>query len=75
MKQASDESERVFPSQDEVEEGEEDEAVDKKPSQNSDSVPAQLLSKSRWVLHVQDFSSYEEYDPKWKIPERKRKNE
>lgn len=61
----------VLLSQDEVKEGEEDEAVDKKPVQNSDGVPVQVLSKSRWVLHVQDFSSYEKYDPKWKIPVRK----
>lgn len=42
--------------------------MDKKPSKDGDSIPAQLLPQSARVLHVQDLPCHQEDDPKWKVP-------
>lgn len=42
--------------------------MDKESSKDGDSIPAQLLSQSAWVLHVQDLPSHQEDDPKRKVP-------
>lgn len=42
--------------------------MDKESSKDGDSIPAQLLSQSARVLHVQDLPSHQEDDPKGKVP-------
>lgn len=72
LQKASNEREWVLPRQDKIEEWKQDEAMDKQPTQNCDSVPAQLPAQDGRVLHVQDLPSHQENDPKWEIPAKKR---
>lgn len=44
--------------------------MDEESGEDGDAVPAQLLTQSARVLHIQDLSCHQEDDPKWKVPER-----
>lgn len=70
LQKSSDKGERVFASEEVVEERQQDEAVHKQTGQDRDEVHAQHLSQVGRVVHVQDFSCHKEHNAKGEVPTR-----
>ena len=72
LQQAPDEAEGVLACEDEVEQGQQHQAVHAQTQQHRDGVHTQLLPHTPRILHLQDLTRHQEYDPERKVPGRGR---
>ena len=63
------EGEGVFPGEDGVDDGEDDEGVDEEPRQDGDHVVRQLLKHRAQILHLHQLRGNQEDDPHRRVPE------
>lgn len=68
LKDTADEDNRVLFGDEEVEQGQDEEAVDHQPAHYSDRVETQLFSNGCGVIHLQDLAGNEEHNTKGEIP-------
>lgn len=68
LEDATDKDNGVLSGDEEVERGQDEEAMNHQPAHHSDCVVAQLLSNSRGVVHLQDLASDEENNAKGEVP-------
>lgn len=68
LEDATDEDDGVLFGDEEVEQGQDEEAMDDQPAHHGDCIEAQLLSYGRGVVHLQDLASDEKHDAKGEVP-------
>lgn len=69
LEDTTDEDNGVLFGNEEVEQGQDEEAVDHQPTHHGDCVEAQLFSDSCGVIHLQDLAGNEEHNAKGEVPE------
>lgn len=68
LEDASDEDDGVLFGDEEVEQGQDKEAMDHQSAHHRDRVEAQFLSNRCGIVHLQDLASDEEHDAKGEVP-------
>lgn len=68
LEDTTDEDNGVLFGNEEVEQGQDEEAVDHQPTHHGDGIEAQLLSDSCGVIHLQDLAGDEEHNAKREVP-------
>lgn len=68
LEDATDEDNGILFGDEEVEQGQDEEAMDHQPTHHGDCIEAQLLSNSCGVIHLQDLASNEEHNAKGEVP-------
>lgn len=69
LQDAADIDDRALLGDEEVEGGQDDEAVQHQSHDHCDGIEAQLLTHGRGVVHFQDLSCHQEHDAKGEVPE------
>ena len=49
-----------------------EQAMQHQTKHHSDGIETQLLSHGRWITHLKNLASHQEYNAKWKVPGRAR---
>lgn len=68
LEDSTDEDDRVLPGDEEVEQGQDEEAVDHQPAYHCHGIEAQLFPHCLGVIHLQDLSSNQEDNAKGEVP-------
>lgn len=68
LEDAADEYNGVLSGNEEVKQGQDEEAVDHQPTHHGDGIEAKLLSDGCGVVHLQDLASDEEHDAEGEVP-------
>lgn len=68
MEDTTDEDNGILFGDEEVEQGQDEEAMDHQPAHHGHCIEAQFLSNSCGVIHLQDLASNEEHNPEGEVP-------
>lgn len=68
LEDSTDEDDGVLPGDEEVEQGQDEEAMDHQPAYHGQGIEAQLLPYGLGVIHLQDLSGDQEDNAKGEVP-------